>query len=443
MTLPLPNRDLFSGATTLLAWVVLALAPSGSAAVSGFVDGQTPAGAQPLSGGVDWQLTFSDEFNGTDLDTGKWGVDVSTSSRAARSTQGIDQWYWRSENVSLDGTGNLVLGVTKHNATTMHCGSISSDGIYEPQYGYMEARIRIADTTKSTHTAFWLQSGNMIGSPPDDDSAADGAEVDVFESAWFGDYTKAVVHIDGYGAAKNANTKQFSAPGLHSGYHVFGLEWTADSMKIYYDGVLKVTYTGDWVPQVPEWLWLSCGASFGDVGTFASEPLGWLTSAQVDYVRVWQTLPPTLAGSDIIDDQGGAVIAPGTPVTYTLTFSEDMDETTVDAADFENAGSSEVVFGSVVETAPGVFSVEVTPTTEGTLQLAVSAASVLTDLAGKPLDTSSAILDDTTLSVMIPDTTPPNPDPAKLPRAQVGVLRGRWRRGELPRRSPPPGQQRK
>ena len=255
----------------------------------GFVDPETPTNALPLSGGSDWVLKFSDEFNGNTLDTTKWGIDVSTKSRAARPTQGIDDWWWVEDNVRLDGTGNLVLDVVKHDANTMYCGSISSDGKYEPKYGYIEVRMQIADTTKSTHTAFWLQGPNMKNSDPADGTANDGAEVDVFESAWFGDYTKSVVHIDGYDADHRANTKQYSTPGLHSGYHVWGLEWTADSMKIYYDGTLKVSYSGIWVPQVNEWLWLSVGASFGDVGTFSSEANGLLTSAKVDYIRVWQS----------------------------------------------------------------------------------------------------------------------------------------------------------
>ncbi|HEX5791201.1 MAG TPA: InlB B-repeat-containing protein [Luteolibacter sp.] len=255
------------------------------------IDTNTPAGVMPVSGGTAWQLDFSDEFGGTSLDTNRWGIDVSTSSRAARTDRGISDWWWKSQNVSVDGAGNLKLDVVKFDSNTMHCGSVSSDGKYDPTYGYFEARIQIADTTKDTHTAFWLQSPNMTNSAPDDNSAADGAEVDIFESAWFGDYTKAVVHIDGYTAITNANTKQYTTPNLHSGYHVFGLEWTADSMKIYYDGVLKATYTGTWVPLVPEYVWLSVGASFGDIGTFQTEPNGLLTSAYVDYVRVWKALP--------------------------------------------------------------------------------------------------------------------------------------------------------
>ena len=69
------------------------------------------------------------------------------------------------------------------------------------------------------------------------------------------------------------------------------------------------------------------------------------------------------------------------------------------------------MIGAIAETSPGVFAVEVTPTADGTLQLQVSAGAVLTDVAGNPLDTSSAIGDDTSLAVLTPDTAPPAPNP--------------------------------
>jgi hypothetical protein len=108
---------------------------------------------------------------------------------------------------------------------------------------------------------------------------------------------------------------------------------------------------------------------------------------------------PTLAGSAIVDDKGGGPVGRDTPVTYTVTFSEDMDASTVDAADFGNAGSSMITVGSITETSPGVFSVVVTPTSVGTLQLKINAGAVLTDAVGNALNTTSAIPDDTTLTV--------------------------------------------
>ena len=110
-------------------------------------------------------------------------------------------------------------------------------------------------------------------------------------------------------------------------------------------------------------------------------------------------IPPTLAGSAIVDNKSGGPVTPNTLVTYTVTFSEDMDATTVSAADFSNAGSAAITFGTVSETTPGVFSVSVVPTTSGTLQLIVNAGAVLKDVAGNALVTVSAIADDTTITV--------------------------------------------
>jgi hypothetical protein len=110
---------------------------------------------------------------------------------------------------------------------------------------------------------------------------------------------------------------------------------------------------------------------------------------------------PTLAASAIVDDQDGGPVAINTIVIYTITFSEDMNAGTVSAADFSNAGSSNINIGAISETSPGVFTVEVTPTDEGTLQLQVPATASMTDTAGNPLVSNPAIVDDTTITVQL------------------------------------------
>lgn len=111
------------------------------------------------------------------------------------------------------------------------------------------------------------------------------------------------------------------------------------------------------------------------------------------------TTPPTLTG--ISDDKGGGPVAVNTLITYSVAFSKDMDESTVDASDFATAGTALATIGSVSESAPGVFAVQVAPTTEGTLQLLIPATSVLSDTAvpANNLDTTTDILDDTIITV--------------------------------------------
>lgn len=124
-------------------------------------------------------------------------------------------------------------------------------------------------------------------------------------------------------------------------------------------------------------------------------------SATVSIANTDDGSPPTLAPTSIVDDNGGPSAYINTLVTYTVTFSRDMDASTVTAADFGNAGTAPVTIGLVTETYSnsGVFTVQATPTNGGTLQLRVNAGAVLKSVAGTNLDTTAAIADDTTITV--------------------------------------------
>ena len=267
------------------------------------IDPETTIGQQP-EGSVpgDWEIEFSDEFNGSASpapNPDRWIESLSTSSRAPRAFQGVDGWYFKPDHVSINGVGQLELRASKisndpvDGSGIMHTGGVLTKNLYDQQYGYFEAKIEIASTQKGSHTAFWLQGHNMGNV---DGTGNDGAEVDIFESAWTDDNTKAVVHIDGYGSDHRANTRPYTVPGMHSGYHVFGLYWDAEKMEIYYDGVKKTTYWDIWVPRVPEFLLVTVGASFGD-GEFNLQPIGDLSVAKVDWVRAYK-----LAGAVAVED---------------------------------------------------------------------------------------------------------------------------------------------
>lgn len=109
------------------------------------------------------------------------------------------------------------------------------------------------------------------------------------------------------------------------------------------------------------------------------------------------TVPPVLLS--ITDDRGGETLQQGNPVAYTLAFSEPINPATITADDFGNAGTSTILFESILQPLPHVVLVQVKPTTTGTLQLRVQQGAVLADIAGNPLNTTSAITDDTMITV--------------------------------------------
>ncbi len=177
----------------------------------------------------------------------------------------------------------------------------------------------------------------------------------------------------------------------------------ADGTVLWDSGTIPVTST------VSNFTWTIASSTFtsGTPGSQLNLRIECLANTvyldDVTLSAVSDTTPPTLASSNIVDDKDGATIATNTLVTYTVTFSEDMDAGTVSASDFGNAGTAAVTIGTVTETTPtsGVFTMPVTPTGTGTLQLKVNAGAGLNDAMGNALATTSAILDDTTITVAI------------------------------------------
>lgn len=249
-----------------------------------WVDATSPVDVLPANSqiGEDWQLTFSDEFNGEAVDFNKWTL--LDEHRGAVTKHGIKEWYFKPENVSVSN-GNLVLKNTKVGTDRMDCASVYSNKKYFMKYGYAEARVRIADTNAGALTAFWLQSNTMTKV---DGTGNDGAEIDIFESAYVTDEVITTIHIDGYAADHQQKSYRYVTPGVFDGYHTWGCLWDEESIKIYYDGKLTAEFDGRWIPHVEEFLYLSTVATFGEKAFFKDRrPDSWLSEAYFDYIRVW------------------------------------------------------------------------------------------------------------------------------------------------------------
>ncbi len=139
--------------------------------------------------------------------------------------------------------------------------------------------------------------------------------------------------------------------------------------------------------------------------------------------------PPSLGPANIVDNRTGEAVTQNTPVAYSVTFSEAIDGTTVTSADFANAGSSDITINSILQSLPNVFIVDVTPINPGSLQLQVNTGAIIIDLAGNPLDTTAAIVDDTTITVNelrvpVPDVTEMTQSSAESEITSAGLAVG-------------------
>ena len=147
-------------------------------------------------------------------------------------------------------------------------------------------------------------------------------------------------------------------------------------------------------------LFIKAGASIVDLNNNALDTTSPILDDTV--ITVNQDLTaPTL--TSIVDSVGGGSVFEGESLSYTVTFSEAMDASTITTSDFANGASAGITVDSVSATGdPAVYTVEVTAVSAGDLILEIPVGAILTDLAGNALDTGSALPDDTTIVVNAP-----------------------------------------
>jgi beta-glucanase (GH16 family) len=206
-------------------------------------------------------MTFHDEFDGTKLDTTKWGYQYGCFDPAQRSQA---QYTDSPDNVSVrDGYLNLTARYsptkTKWDGTqiprTCKHGSVTYDAPFTsgmittktkdgkvlyaaPGTGfYAEARIKLP-SARPSWSAFW--GTGTKGAYP-----ANG-EIDVFESKGYDPtHLMSNVHTPRIGDPKKTTQHQGMMKGdtasSQSEFHTYGVRKTANAIEFYFDGTLTHT----------------------------------------------------------------------------------------------------------------------------------------------------------------------------------------------------------
>jgi beta-glucanase (GH16 family) len=236
-------------------------------------------GEAPIPG---YELVWHDEFEGEELDATKWKPWALGPRRDAVNV---------ADAATLDGEGCLVISTRRAERggeTVYESGGVWTEGLYEPTFGYLEARIRL-QTQIGHWSAFWLNCSPM-GEPVGDPHAG-GVETDIMEfhrRMRDGTAVQHNLHWDGYGDAHKSRGREVSVQGLAEGFHTFGVLWTAEEYVFFVDGVetLRVREAeGGAISRRAEYLILSLevGDWAGDIAG-ADLPDGMV----VDWVRVWE-----------------------------------------------------------------------------------------------------------------------------------------------------------
>lgn len=181
-----------------------------------------------------YYLVWSDEFNGSSLDTSKWIYWLPGGYKNGNNT---------SSAVSVSG-GHVFI-TTYTTGSTQNTAMLSTQGKFHFRYGYVEASVQWADSA-GMWSAFWLQSpdmGSFIGDPFTAGAEIDNCEHRNTDGGSAGDIINDVqsnIHWDGYGSsAQSAGSGNYTGSSLGTGFHTYGLTWTSSGYSIAVDGTTK------------------------------------------------------------------------------------------------------------------------------------------------------------------------------------------------------------
>lgn len=243
-----------------------------------------PYAGTPVSG---YQLAWSDEFNGTNVDTAKW--DFRT---------GVRLWSTQLPANNSVSNGLYLLHVKKETvgATDYTAGGIISKKAV--RYGYYETRMRVPPG-RGWHTSFWMMRNGGSGPVNIELDVLENDSVNLFKYGVNTHRHQPTPHVT-FGN-KNINT-----PSLHASFHVLGCEFTPTRVKYFFDGALVQTVDATLFPHNDLNIWLtSVAASLG--GTTNVDDSMLPNVAEYEYARFF-VLPATALVNIIAPNPAGATL---------------------------------------------------------------------------------------------------------------------------------------
>jgi uncharacterized repeat protein (TIGR01451 family) len=285
-----------------------------------------------------WQLVWSDEFNGaagTLPDPTKWSYD----SPSAGSSNGEQETYCGSaiygqsgicanwqQNAQMDGEGHLVIAAINSgtaSAPVWTSARLLTESTFNFTYGRVEASIKLPSGV-GTWPAFWL-----LGTDIDTVSWPACGEIDIMENvlnALGPTKIQSTIHGSGYSGA-NGIWHQYQFPAgqeIDTGYHIYGMIWSQNLIQFYVDDYTApfASVSPSSIPAGTNWAFnnsffmilnLAMGGSWpGPTNSTTPNPALML----VDYVRVYAATPVTISKTHTGNFAQGQ-----TGATYTVTVS--------------------------------------------------------------------------------------------------------------------------
>lgn len=287
----------------------------------------------------EWQLVWSDEFDGNTLNTAYWNVEDN-----ARGGGNAELQYYTPKNITIENhpvTGErcLVLNAQREDFGNRPCTSarLNTQDKVTVEYGKVEARIAFPHTADGLWPAFWMLGNNLAKDLGNDDSIDKQAEelakqqrvvwpkcgeIDIcemghhygIENGIQDYYFNGACHWgESFNDGAYPNVGQFCTSDypVQGDFHLFTLEWTEDSIAMYLDK--------DKYPDVVPYFQLSLrGKEINEPGHYFNHPFYLVLNLSVGGffpgMPSAEKYPEIITADDPSFEKVTALPADGTPV---------------------------------------------------------------------------------------------------------------------------------
>jgi beta-glucanase (GH16 family) len=267
-----------------------------------------------------WQLTWSDEFDGSAIDTTKWTFENGNNNGWGNS----EREYYTSRTNNAFVSGGLLHIVARQESFggfPYTSARMKTQGLYSHKYGRFEWRAKLPQGV-GFWPALWMMGTNIASV----NWPACG-EIDVLEAQ--GSWTNQVQGTLHYSDSSNNHLQQtrlYTLPARGdstTNFHTYAVEWTTNSIKWLVDSNVIQTWTtwssstGPYPAPYDRPFFLLMNLAIG--GQYLGYPTDSAINAgtvfpgemQVDYIRVYDDVPvsgPPNPPTSLNSSQGGGTV---------------------------------------------------------------------------------------------------------------------------------------
>lgn len=233
-----------------------------------------------------WKLAWTEEFNGTTLDTSVWSKIPRGTSDWDRHMSDFDSLYeMRGGNLILKGIVNTTL---KDDTVKYITGGVYSKDKKTFGLGRVEIRAKLG-MAQGYWPAFWMLSATSAW--------PGGGEIDIMEHLNYDTIAYQTLHTPytlspGY---VNNPPKGSTSPIDNNGYNIYGVERYQDSICFYTNGIKTLTYlkvdsleSQQQFPFKDDPFYLLLDSQLGGSWVGAIKPEDLPVEMEIDWVKFWE-----------------------------------------------------------------------------------------------------------------------------------------------------------